>query len=265
MKMINIAVTGKGGVGKTTIAGTLSRFLAEDGYEVIAIDADPDMNLDSVLGCDASDITPLSENRDLIAERTGTRPGDSFGSGVFKLNPKVDDIVETCGVDGPDGVNLVLMGTVDEGDTGCMCPAGAFLRALMRHLVRRKKDAVILDMEAGIEHLGRGTAESVDLMLVVVEPGLKSVETAKRIKNLAEDIGIGDLGGIINKIRNEEEANLIRGRLEEADIPIIGTVPYDENFIKADLEGKSPLDYNGESKGISKIREIERKLIGGIS
>lgn len=260
-RMINIAITGKGGVGKTTVAGTLSRLLARDGYEVTAIDADPDMNLDSVLGCDASDATPLSENRNLIAQRTGTKPGESLTGGVFKLNPKVNDISKSFGIKSPDGVNLLLMGTVKKGGTGCMCPADAFLRALLRHLIKNEENALVLDMEAGIEHLGRGTAESVDEMIVVVEPGLKSVETAVRIKDLAEDLEIKRVSAIINKVRDKEGQKIIENRLENLDIPILGSIPYDEKFIESDLSGKAPLDLDENSKGIKALKKIEQQII----
>jgi CO dehydrogenase maturation factor len=258
--MIKIAVSGKGGVGKTTIAGLLARFLARDGYNVLAVDADPDLNLGSVLGIDASRVMPISKRRELIADRTGVAPGGVSVPGVFKLNPKVDDVAGKYGVTGPDGVRLVVMGTVDEGGSGCMCPANAFLKALMRHLVISSRDAVVLDMEAGIEHLGRGTADSMDCILIVVEPGLKSVETALRIKQLARDIHIKSLKAVINKVRREEEARLIRDRMEEAGIPVVGTVPYEEDFIRADLEGRSPLDYGRESRGIKAIMEIKNRL-----
>ncbi|KXA99442.1 hypothetical protein AKJ47_01890 [candidate division MSBL1 archaeon SCGC-AAA261G05] len=257
---INIAIAGKGGTGKTTIAGTLARLLARDGYNVLAVDADPDLNLDSVLGVDASDVAPIAKKDELITKRTGASPGGTSIPGVFKLNPKVNDITETYGVTAPDGVNLVVMGTVDEGGSGCMCPAGAFLRALMRHLVKRRDDAVILDMEAGIEHLGRGTADSVDSMLVVVEPGLKSVETALRIKNLAEDIGLNRIEAVANKIRTKEEADLIQERLEELGIPLLETIPFDETFVEADLLGRAPLDLGEDSEGIKAIRRIEKKI-----
>lgn len=259
--MINIAFTGKGGVGKTTIAGTISRLLARDGYEVIAIDADPDMNLDSVLGCDASDLTPLSENRDLIAKRTGTKPGESLSGGVFKLNPKVNDIANSFGIKTPEGVNLLLMGTVKKGGTGCMCPADAFLRALLRHLIKNEESAIVLDMEAGIEHLGRGTAENVDEMIVVVEPGLKSVETAVRIKKLAEDLDIKRVSGILNKVKDEEGKKIVQRRLEELDIPLLGIIPYDELFVRSDLSGKAPLDLDEKSKGINALKEIEKQIV----
>jgi len=180
---MKIAITGKGGVGKTTLAGTLARLLARDGMDVLAIDADPDMNLASALGIDEPPL-PLTEYEDLIDERAGG-PG-----GMFKLNPKVDDVVERFGVVGPDGVRMLVMGTVDRGGSGCMCPASSFLRALLRHVVLKESSVVIMDMEAGIEHLGRGTTRGIDLMIVVVEPGTRSLETAERIKRLGTDIGV---------------------------------------------------------------------------
>lgn len=259
-KMINIAITGKGGVGKTTVAGTLSRLLAREGYNVLAVDADPDMNLGTALGVDTSDVTPLTENYDLIAERAGAEPGGSVG-GVFKLNPKVSDIADKYGIDAPDGVTLLLMGTVEQGGSGCMCPSDAFLRALLRHLIIGKDDAVVLDMEAGVEHLGRGTAKSVDMLIVVVEPGMKSIQTAERINKLAEDIDISDIKAVINKKRSEEDSELVREKLDEMGIPVIAEIPYNESFVKADLEGKPPLDYDEDSDGIKAIVDLEENLV----
>lgn len=257
--MVNIAVTGKGGVGKTTIVGILSRLLSRDGYNVLAVDADPDMNLGSALGVDTSGVEPLSSKQELIAERAGGQTGQGMG-GMFKLNPKVDDIADKYGIEAPDGVNLILMGTVEKGGTGCMCPADAFLRALLRHLIIRRGDAVVLDMEAGVEHLGRGTAKSVDSLLIVVEPGMKSLKTAERIKNLASDLEISKLEAIVNKARSEKDTELVQKKLNDLNIPIIGTIPYDENFMEADLSEKSPLDFKENSEGIESIKEIKKKI-----
>ena len=190
--MIKIAISGKGGVGKTTLAGTLARLFARKGYDVLAIDADPSMNLASALGI-KNPPKPLTEFEELIDERAGGP------AGVFKINPKVDDIVDKFGVTGPDNVKLIVMGTIERGGSGCMCPASSFLKALMRHVILKMNSVVILDMEAGVEHLGRGTTKGIDYMIIVVEPGARSIETAGRVAELGRQIGIQNFGVVINK------------------------------------------------------------------
>ncbi len=234
---MKIAITGKGGVGKTTLAGTMARLLARDGMDVLAIDADPDMNLASALGIDEPPL-PLTEYEDFIDERAGGP------AGMFKLNPKVDDVVERFGVVGPDGVRMLVMGTVDRGGSGCMCPASSFLRALLRHVVLKESSVVIMDMEAGIEHLGRGTTRGIDLMIVVVEPGARSLETAERIKRLGTDIGVERFAAVINKA-GEEDLGAVESRLGDMGIPVLGTIPYDSSLVKADLAGRSPVEEGG--------------------
>ncbi len=247
---MKIAISGKGGVGKTTISGTLARFLAKNGYDVLAIDADPSMNLASALGIQ-NPPPPLTEFKEFIDERAGGP------AGFFKLNPKVDDIVERFGVIGPDNVKLLVMGTVDRGGGGCMCPASSFLKALLRHVILKLNSAVILDMEAGIEHLGRGTAKGIDIMLIVVEPGARSIETAKRIIELAREIDIRKFGAVINKAG--KEAKEIKGKLNESGIPVIGVIPYDRALIEADMEGIAPVDKGGVA--VEAIKEICGKII----
>ncbi len=239
---MKIAITGKGGVGKTTLAGTLARLLARDGMDVLAIDADPDMNLASALGIDEPPL-PLTEYKDLIDERAGGP------AGMFKLNPKVDDVVERFGVVGPDGVRMLVMGTVDRGGSGCMCPASSFLRALLRHVVLKESSVVIMDMEAGIEHLGRGTTRGIDLMIVVVEPGARSLETAERIKRLGTDIGVTKFAAVINKA-GEEDLGAVESILENMGIPVLGTIPYDSSLVKADLAGRSPVEEGGAAMAV---------------
>ncbi|HIH86594.1 MAG TPA: AAA family ATPase [Methanosarcinales archaeon] len=248
---MKIAITGKGGVGKTTLAGTLARLLARDGMDVLAIDADPDMNLASALGIDEPPV-PLTEYEDMIDERAGGP------AGMFKLNPKVDDVVERFGVVGPDGVRMLVMGTVDSGGSGCMCPASSFLRALLRHVVLRESSVVIMDMEAGIEHLGRGTTRGIDLMIVVVEPGARSLETAERIKRLGTDIGVNKFAAVINKA-GEEGLEAVGSRLEDMGIPVLGTIPYDRSLVKADLAGRSPVEEGGAA--MAAIEGIKDRLI----
>ncbi|SES69983.1 CO dehydrogenase maturation factor [Methanococcoides vulcani] len=246
--MVKIAVTGKGGVGKTTLSGTLARLLARDGYEVLAIDADSDMNLASSLGI-AEPPRPLTEYKEMIDERAGEV------GGMFKYNPKVDDIVDKFGVVGPDGVKMLVMGTVERGGSGCMCPASAFLRALLRHVVLKDTSALIMDMEAGIEHLGRGTTRGIDLMIIVVEPGMRSIETAGRIKELAGGIGVKNLAAVVNKGTSAD----VKPKLAELGIPVLGEIPFSPDLMNADFEGKSPIDAGSES--IASFVEIKEKML----
>lgn len=209
------------------------------------------MNLASSLGIE-NPPKPLADYKDLIQERAGTE------SGAFIYNPKVDDIAGNYGVIGPDGVRMLVMGTVDKGGSGCMCPASAFLRALLRHLMLKEKSAVILDMEAGIEHLGRGTTRGMDLMIVVVEPGARSLETAERIKKLSSEIGIKHLAAVINK-GNKEGSGKVNEKLEELGIQVLGEIPFDTQLMKADLEKKAPIDVGGEA--VNAIIKIKEKLM----
>jgi len=248
--MIKIAISGKGGVGKTTISGILARVIARKGCDVLAIDADPSMNLASALGI-KNPPKPLTDFKELIDERAGGP------AGIFKLNPKVDDIADRFGVIGPDNVKLLVLGTVDRGGSGCMCPASSFLKALLRHVILKLNSAVILDMEAGVEHLGRGTTKGIDIMLIVVEPGAGSIETAKRITELARQIDIRTFGAIINKAGIEVKA--VSDRLDEYGIPVIGVIPYDTALIQADMESIAPIDRGGAA--IKAINDICEKIL----
>ncbi|TZE80889.1 AAA family ATPase [Calorimonas adulescens] len=253
---MRIAVTGKGGVGKTTLAGVLARTYADDGYKVLAVDADPDPNLASALGFPdeiVEKIVPLSQMRDLIAQRTEAIPG--MVGQMFRLNPRVDDIPEKYCVT-HNNVKLLVMGTVKEGGSGCTCPEHAFLKALMSHLILKANEVLILDMEAGIEHLGRATAKSVDAFLVVVEPGKRSIQTLKSIKKLARDIGIKNIFAVGNKIKSSDEKAFIIDSCD--DIPVIGFLSYDENFIYADRLGVSP--YEQSNKNVHEVKMIKEGL-----
>ncbi len=256
---MKIAITGKGGVGKTTLSGTLACILSQR-YKVFAIDADPDMNLASSLGIKEL-ITPISKMKDLIKERTGIEPGSSYGE-VFRMNPKISDLPESLSInyDEEGNLKLLVMGTIDKGGDGCICPASVLLKALMRNLILKKDEIVILDMEAGVEHLGRKTAEAVDLMIIVVEPGLKSLETAKRIKRLASDIGIPKIACVINKSSNETEEDFVMKKLKDMGLEVIGSIPRDENVILADMEGKPLIDYP-DSAAFKSIEKIAQKFL----
>lgn len=228
---MKIAISGKGGVGKTLLASLLSRKFAAAGYSVLAIDADPDANLAANLGFPHPDnITPISEMDDLIEERTGARPGKS-GS-FFKLNPRVDDIPDRFAAE-HDGIRLMVMGRIKRGGTGCYCAEGVLLQALLSHLLIQRDEVVILDMEAGIEHLARGTSKAVDRMIIVVEPGRRSIETAHRIHELAEDIGLENIVLVANKVHSQSEKEFLTKSLP--DMEFLGFIPYDQALIEADL------------------------------
>ncbi len=249
---MKIAISGKGGVGKTTLAGTLARLFARKGYDVLAIDADPSMNLASALGI-KNPPKPLTEFKELIDERAGGP------AGFFKLNPKVDDIVERFGVTGPDNVKLLVMGTVERGGSGCMCPASSFLKALLRHVILKLNSVVILDMEAGVEHLGRGITKGMDYMLIVVEPGARSIETAGRIAELARQIDIRKFGAVIN--RAGDEVIEIEERLKEYRLPVLGVIPYDAALVQADMDNIAPIESSGAA--LSAIKDIFEKISEG--
>lgn len=252
---LKLAISGKGGVGKTSLAGLLSRLLAARGYKVYAIDADPVANLSAALGIsEDEEITPISELSDVIAERTGTEPG-KFG-GFFTLNPRVDDIPDRFSRE-RDGVHLLVMGTVDKGGSGCVCPESVMLKALVNHLVLYRDEVVVMDMEAGIEHLGRATSRAVDLLLTVVEPGARSQKAAKKIKQLAGDLGVTRVMAIGNRVRNEED----RQRLEEslADFEFVGFIPVEEEIAQADRDGRRP--YNDLKDVPDAITEVVDKIL----
>lgn len=239
---MKLAIVGKGGVGKTTLSALLARRLATRGRSVIAVDADPDGNMASALGVEASRVPePIVQMRDLVLQRTDAK--DEGAGLMFKLNPKVDDLPEKFSVDA-DGVKLFVLGTVEIGGKGCLCPEGAVLKALMQHLLLRVEDDVILDMEAGLEHLGRASASGVDAMIAVVEPGMRSVQTATRIDRLAKDIGIKQTFAVVNKVRRQEEFEVIGGVLSGQTI--LGALPYSAQLAQADLNGQ-PSDVDDQT------------------
>lgn len=232
---LKIAIGGKGGVGKTTITALLARCLAADEKnKVIAIDADPVANLAAGLGIPEDvPITPISELTELIAERTGAKPGTM--GGFFTLNPKVDDIPDRFS-QVRDGVKLLVMGTVQSGGSGCICPESTILKALMNHLVLVREDIVLMDMEAGVEHLGRATSASVDALLVIVNPGARSRAAATKIRKLGEDIGIKNILILGNRVKGPEDEQLIRESL--SGFEVIGFLPEQEEIVEADRAGR---------------------------
>jgi CO dehydrogenase maturation factor len=235
---LKIAVTGKGGVGKTTLAAALSRYYKSLGKTVFAIDADPDANFASALGIPddvAAKITPIAKMKQLAAEKTGSIEG---GTPFFILNPDVSDIPEKFSTN-IGGIKFMIMGTIEKGGAGCVCPESALLRSLLRHLIIERRDVVILDMEAGIEHLGRSVADSMDGLIVVVEPGKRSIQTAQKILKLASDIGLKKVYAVINKIEEESEIAAVENMLN--DIVVIGKINESQAIRRSDLNGTNPL------------------------
>ncbi|WP_457552861.1 ATP-binding protein [Desulfobacula sp.] len=254
---LKLAIGGKGGVGKTTITSLIARSIAALNKEtkVIAIDADPVANLAAGLGIDESiPITPVSELSDLIAERTGATPGTM--GGFFALNPKVDDIPDRFSIE-KDGVMLLVMGTVQQGGSGCICPEATILKALMNHLVLARNEVVVMDMEAGIEHLGRATSGSVDALIVVVNPGKRSRVAADKIRKLGHDIGIKNIVVLGNRVRSEEDKQLIKDSMP--DYEILGFIPETDEIILSDRNGTRPFD--DITKIPDELKEITLKLI----
>ena len=238
--MLKLAITGKGGVGKTTLSALLAHAFAEQAQQVLAIDADPATGLAMACGVPteiAERITPIAEMEDLIYERTGARKGEI--GGFFKLNPRVDDIPERFAVS-QNGIRILTMGTVKSGGTGCLCPENALLQSLVTYLLLQRDEVLILDMEAGVEHLGRGTARAVDEFIIVVEPGRRSIQTAHSIRGLAADLGIGRIYVVGNKIVDASDEAFIIDQL--AGFEMLGFLPSDRQAIEADRMGQSVFD-----------------------
>lgn len=226
---MKIAVTGKGGVGKTSVAALLARRLARRGRSVLAVDADPDANLAASLGFgNPQQIVPIAEMKEMIYERMGTKP-EAVGT-YFKLNPAVDDIPRKYCVT-HEGMRLIVMGMVTRGGKGCACPENAFLKVLLTHILLGPDEDIVVDMEAGLEHLGRGTVSSVDGLVIVVEPTLRSIETLTRVKALAADLKLMRCWAVANKVAGEEDRAFFTERA--GDVDFIGWMPYSENIVKA--------------------------------
>jgi CO dehydrogenase maturation factor len=248
---MKIAVSGKGGVGKTLIAGGLARGFAERNYKTIAIDADSSPNLALTLGLSAEEarkIVPISENKVLVDSKTSTGY-----SGVYNLNFTVDDIVREYSVATPLGVNLIVMGTVQSMGAGCMCAPNAVIRALLRHLVVERDEAVVLDLEAGVEHIGRGTARQVDALLIVADSNLKSLEIAKHIHDMALAAGMKQLYLIGNRVMNDAQKEAIQSFADKNGLTLLAFVPFDPKVTESDMLGKTPL----ENKEISTVKTID--------
>lgn len=253
---MKISITGKGGVGKTTLSSVLARLYAAEGRTVLAADVDPDANLGAALGFTQEELealTPISQMRELIAERTGAA-SETYGK-FFKINPKVDDIPDRFALE-KNGVKLLAMGTIDTGGSGCVCPENVMLKRVISNLVIGRDEVVVMDMEAGLEHLGRGTADFVDRFIVVVEPGERSIQTLGKVKSLATDIGVKQISVVGNKVRGEEDRRFLRERIAEDDL--LGFISFNDEIAAADRKGLSPYDVSPTA--LEEIRVIKAAL-----
>ncbi|MCS7285949.1 MAG: carbon monoxide dehydrogenase accessory protein CooC [Anaerolineae bacterium] len=254
--MPKIAISGKGGVGKSTLAALLAYIYARKGFKVIAVDADPDGNLAVALGFPqevVAKLTPIARMEDLIEERTGARPG-SYGV-FFKMNPKVDDIPDRFAVE-HRGIKLLVMGTIEKGGSGCVCPESVLLKNLVAHLLLQRQEVLIMDMEAGVEHLGRATARAVDAFIIVVEPGLRSLQTAHAVRKLAADIGVERVFVVGNKIKGEEDKEFLKAHLP--GFPFLGFLSYSPLALEADKLGRPVFELDANL--VKEAEEIVKNL-----
>lgn len=255
---MKIAVSGKGGVGKTLISAGLAKGFAVRGLKTIAIDADSSPNLAVTLGLSAEQarkITPISENKELVAAKTNTGY-----SGVYRLTFSVDDIVRDYSILTPSGVQMIVMGTVHSMGSGCMCAPNAVIRELLRHLIVERDEAIVLDMEAGVEHIGRGTATYVDVLIIIADSNLKALEIAKRIRDLAKKAGMKTIYLIGNRIMNDNQKKAIISFAKINDLEILDFVPFDQGVIEKDMQGVSPLKFK-ELEAVKKIDAISGILM----
>ncbi len=253
---VKIAISGKGGVGKTTVCAILAQLFAEEGFDVIGVDADPDTNLCNAFGIAAKQSPePLIKMKELIGERTGT--GKEAMGAYFRLNPKISDLPEKYCLEIPGcSLKLLSLGAVTQAGAGCACPEGAFLKAMLTHTILQRQEVVIVDLAAGLEFMGRSSVQGIDALVVVVEPGSRSIETAVNIKRMAEKLGVKHVAGIINKVTSPEQIETIKSQLK--DLTILATIDYSPEIQRADLHCKSV--YQSSPALVDKLTEAKGAL-----
>lgn len=251
---MKIAVTGKGGVGKTTLSAVLARLYADEGKNVLCADVDPDANLGMALGFSEEElerIVPISEMKELARQRT---EANEFNT-LMKINPKVDDLPDKLAIT-KNGVKLLVMGTIKTGGSGCVCPEHVIIKRLLSHMIVARDEVVILDMEAGLEHLARGTTDFVDCFIVVIEPGARSVQTYHSVKRLAEDLGVKQVLVVANKVRDEQDEAFVREKIPAEDL--LGMIHLDPAVAEADRRSISP--YETAKQTVEEIQRIKEKM-----
>ncbi|MFX0101365.1 MAG: hypothetical protein ACFFCS_17455 [Candidatus Hodarchaeota archaeon] len=259
---LKIGMVGKGGVGKTLLASTIARLAGRSNKfkKILAIDNDPSLNLGMALGVPEDEIgPPISEMADLIKERTGKAPGEG---GAFKLNPKVNDIPEKYTVDAPDNVRLLVLGTIKDPGSGCLCSSNTLVRELLYHLIVQRDELVVLDFEAGIESsMGRATSKGLDILFVIVEPGQKSIQVGEKATKMAKKLGIKNVFTVLNKVEGSEQEGFLRAELAKRDMEIFGIIPRSKAVSESDMKGVPLLDYSSEDTSVQAIQAILDKLI----
>ena len=250
---MKIAISGKGGVGKTTFAANLANYLAEQGMRILAVDADPDASLGTVLGIPEdilAQLKPIVDMKELIEQRMG-------GSGAFyPLNPQVDDILDDYSVQ-VGGIRFFRMGNIKGGGTSCYCKENSFLHALVNSLILTEQDTVILDMGAGIEQLTRGTAQGVDILIIITEASTVSANTVRVIQRLAQELGIAKVAVIGNKIRSPKDEDFLKAQFSEDEL--LGLIPFSEELLDMSIHTGKPSLPSGAPG--SQLESIYRKLI----
>ena len=256
---MRIAIAGKGGTGKTTITGTLARLIARQGRNVVAVDADTNPNLAVMLGIARDQAQELIALPTTFIERQVA--DDGTVTNVFVGDPEY--LVAEYGVTGPDGVRLITMGAVEHAGKGCHCRAHATVRGFISELVEQPDQArdVIVDMEAGLEHISRGTARGVTRFVTAIEPYYRSMETARRVAELARELGIRDVVGVANKLRDDGDRDAVRAFCAAHNIELIAEVPYDASVLQAERAGSTPLDYDPNSPAVVELRQLAERMV----
>jgi CO dehydrogenase maturation factor len=253
---MKIAIAGKGGVGKTTISGTLCRVLGKNGNAVLAIDGDPNPNLSVVLGIDKEAEMPKALSTDIIE-----RIEESEGKWKFQVKMPFQEILDTYGQKAPDNVSLLMIGKPEKAGTGCMCGSHTVVRELIHSaLAHEEEQIMVVDTEASLEHMKRGTSQYVDKMYTVVEPYYRSLEAAGRFADMANQLGIVNVEAIANKVRNAEEEQAIREFCKTINLPIAVILPFDEQVTDADLKGVSIMDYDKDAKVVKAMEVFVQTL-----
>jgi len=275
---LKMAIGGKGGVGKTTVCAIWAQLFAEDGFDVLAIDADPNTNLASAFGIPSEQSPePLIKMKQLIADRTGT--GKEAVGAYFKLNPKVSDLPEKYWLEvgpvrnsimgknsenisnGAGKLKLLVLGAITQAGAGCACPEGAFLKALLTHTILQRQEVVLVDLAAGVEFMGRASVQGIDALVAVVEPGGRSIETARNIARMGKELGIKHVAAIANKITETAQTDVIKSQLK--NVALLGSLRYSRSVQEADLRRTPVIEADAEL--VEQLREAKDTLTDLIS